>query len=47
MALNREKIENVKQKAYLKAGFETGTKAEAEAKQAAIQKAVFIVVSNK
>ena len=32
---------------YLKAGLETGAKAEADAKQAAIQKAVFMVVTIK
>ena len=31
---------------HLKAGLETGTKALAEAKMAAIQKAVFIVISD-
>ena len=31
--------------AYLKAGLEAGTKAEAEAKQAAMQKTVFMVSS--
>jgi hypothetical protein len=31
--------------AYLKAGLDAGTKAEAEAKQAAMQKTVFIVSS--
>ena len=31
---------------YLKAGLEAGTKAEAEAKHAAMQKAVFIVSIN-